>query len=80
MILTFLLSGSCLTMKMAHGLQWGPLVPPPLLGETCLVRDHLAAGEGRGEGELEEWGSGVEKDSGEVAKSVGEFSEREAGV
>ena len=36
MILTFLLSGSYLTMKMAHGLGWGPLVLPPLSGETCV--------------------------------------------
>ena len=35
MILTFLLSGLCLTMKMARGLGWGPLVLPPLSGETC---------------------------------------------
>ena len=36
MIPTVLLSGSCLTMKMAHGLGWGPLVLPPLSGETCV--------------------------------------------
>ena len=34
MTLTFLQSGSCLTMKMAHGLGWGPLVLLPLSGET----------------------------------------------
>ena len=33
MILTFLLSGSYLTMKMARGLGWGPLVLPPLSGD-----------------------------------------------
>ena len=64
-------------MKMAHGLGWGPLVPPPLLGETCLVCDHVAAGEGRGEGELEEWGNRVDRDSGEVSESVGELDEGE---
>ena len=67
-------------MKMAHGLGWGPLVRPPLLGETCLLRDHVAGGQGRGEGELDEWGNGVDGDSGEVSESVGEFGEREAGV
>ena len=36
MILTVLLSGSYLTMKMAHGLWWGHLVLPPLSGETCV--------------------------------------------
>ena len=34
MTLTFLLSGSYLTMKMVHGLGWGPLAPLPLSGET----------------------------------------------
>ena len=33
MILTFLLSGSYLTMKMARGLGWGPLVLPALSGD-----------------------------------------------
>ena len=36
MIPTLLLSGSYLTMKMAHGLGQGPLVLPPLSGETCV--------------------------------------------
>lgn len=45
MILTFLLSGSCLTMKMARGLGWGLLVLP-LSGETCWVRDCMAGGLG----------------------------------
>ena len=27
----------CMTMKMAHGLGWGPLVLPPLSRETCWV-------------------------------------------
>ena len=66
MILTFLLSGSCLTMKMAHGLGWGPLVLPPLSGETCWVRDCVAGEEGSGEGE-----------SGEVSGLVGELDEGE---
>ena len=48
MIPTVLLSGSCLTMKMAHGLGWGPLVLPPLSGETCWVHDPV---EGAGEEE-----------------------------
>ena len=46
LILTFLLSGSCLTMKMARGLGWGPQVLPPLSGETCWVCDHVAGGWG----------------------------------
>ena len=49
MILTFLLSGSCLTMKMARGLGWGLLVLP-LSGETCWIRDCVAGGLGSGEG------------------------------
>ena len=73
MILAFLLSGSYLTMKMARGLGWGPLVLPPLSGETCWVRDRVAGGEGRGEGELGRWGSGVEGESGEVLGSVGKL-------
>ena len=48
MTLTFLLSGSCLTRKIAHGLGWGPLVLPPLSGETCWVHDPV---EGAGEEE-----------------------------
>ena len=58
MILTFLLSGSYLTVKMAHGLGWSPLVLPPLSGETCWVCDPVAAGEGSGEGRRT-WGDGV---------------------
>ena len=73
MTLTFLLSGSCLTRKIAHGLGWGPLVLPPLSGETCWVCDHVAGGEGRGEGELGRWGNGVEGESGEVLGSVGKL-------
>ena len=73
MIPTFRLSGSCLTMKMAHGLEWGPLVPPPLSGEACWVRDHVAGEEGSGEGESGRWGSGVEGGSEEVSESVGEL-------
>ena len=46
MILTFLLSGLCLTMKMARGLGWGPLVLPPLSGESCT--DPVAEGKERG--------------------------------
>ena len=33
MILTFRLSGTYLTMKMARGFGWGPLVLPPLSGD-----------------------------------------------
>ena len=76
MILTFLLSGSYMTMKMAHGLRWGPLVLPPLSGETCWVCDRVAEGEGRGEGELGRWGSGVEAESGEISGPVGELGRR----
>ena len=65
MILSFLLSGSYLTMKMAHGLGWGPLVLPPLSGETCWVHDCMAGEEGGGEGESGRWGSGVKGESGE---------------
>ena len=51
MILSFLLSGSYLTMKMAHGLGWGPRVLPPLSGETCWVHDRGGgAGGSRGDG------------------------------
>ena len=78
MILTFLLSGSCLTMKMARGLGWGLLVLP-LSGETCWVRDCVAGWLGRGEEGLGEWGHGDEKGSGEVSESAGEFSEGEEG-
>ena len=46
MTLTFLLSGSYLTMKMAHGCGWGPLVLPPLSGETCV--GYVTVGVGRG--------------------------------
>ena len=34
-------------------------------------------GEGRGAGELERWGSGVEGESGKVSESVGELDEGE---
>ena len=67
MILTFLLSGSYLTMKMAHGLGWGPLVLPSLRG----MRGR------RGEGESGRWGSGAEGESGEVSVPVGELDEGE---
>ena len=53
MILTFLLSGLCLTMKMARGLGWGPLVLPPLSGESCtdpVGTDPVAEGKERGGG------------------------------
>ena len=40
-------------MKMAHGFEWGPLVLPPLSGETCWVHDCMAGEEGGGEGEEE---------------------------
>ena len=71
MIPTVLLSGSCLTMKMAHGLGWGPLVLPPLSGEMCWVCDHVAGGEGSGEEDSGRWGSGVKEESGEVSRPVG---------
>ena len=77
MIPTFRLSGSCLTMKMAHGLEWGPLVPPPLSGEACWVRDHVAGEEGSGEGESGRWSSRVKGESGEVSGPVGELDEGE---
>ena len=64
-------------MKMAHGIGWGPLVLPPLSGETCWVCDRVAEGEGRGEGELGRWGSGVEAESGEISGPVGELDEGE---
>ena len=63
MILTFLLSGLCLTMKMARGLGWGPLVLPPLSGESCtdpVGTDPVAEGKERGE-ESGRWGSGAER-------------------
>ena len=64
-------------MKMAHGLGWGPLVLPPLSGETCWVHDCMAGEEGGGEGESGRWGSGVEGESGEVSRPVGELDEGE---
>ena len=69
MILSFLLSGSYLTMKMAHRLGWGPLVLPPLSGEMCWVHDCTAGEEGRREGESGRWGSRVEGESGEFQAS-----------
>ena len=77
MIPTFLLSGSYLTMKMAHGIGWGPLVLPPLSGEMCWVCDHVAGREGSGEGESGRWDSKVEGESGEVSGPVGELDEGE---
>ena len=65
MTLTFLLSGSYLTMKIAHGLGWGPLFLPPLSGETCV-------------GYMTVWQVGTEKgegESGEVSGPVGELDE-----
>ena len=64
-------------MKMARGLRWGPLVLPPLSGETCWVQDHVGGGERRGEVESGRWGSGVEGESGEVSGPVGELDEGE---
>ena len=67
MILTFLLAGSYLTMKMACGLGWGPLaLLTSLRGNICQVHEGVVGGEGRGEGESGRWGSGVEGESGEV--------------
>ena len=63
-------------MKMAHGLRWGPLVLPPLSGETCWVQDRVGGGERRGEVESGRWGSGVEGES-EASGSVGELDEGE---
>ena len=63
MILTFLLSGSYLTMKMAHRLRWGPLVLPPLSGETCVGYMTMCQGgkevgrESRGDGVVGSRGS-----------------------
>ena len=56
MTLTFLLSGSYLTMKIAHGLGWGPLVLPPLSGETCVgYMTMWQVGTEKGEGESGRW-------------------------
>ena len=65
-------------MKMAHGLGWGPLVRPPVSGETC-AGDVIVWQWGR-EGERGNWRKGVagfEGESGEVAESVGELDEGE---
>ena len=56
MIPTFLLSGSYLTMKMAHGLGWGPLVLPPLSGETCVGYVTVLQGGKEGGGGVGEMG------------------------
>ena len=77
MILTFLLSGSYLTMKMACGLGWGPLALLPLSGEPCRVHDRVAGGGRKGWGESGRWGSGAEGESGEVSGPVGELDEGE---
>ena len=56
----------------------GPSGPATSLrGNICWVLDHVAGGEGRGEGESGRWGSGVEGESGEVLGSVGELDEGE---
>ena len=58
--------------------QVGPSGPATSLrGNMCWVRDHVAGGEGRGEGESGRWGSGVEGESGEVLGSVGVLDEGE---
>ena len=78
MILTFLLSGSCLRMKMAHGLRWGPLVLPPLSGEICVEYVTVwwrRRGKGRGGRESQGEGVAVEEESGEVSESVGKLHE-----
>ena len=72
MILTFLLSGSCLTMKMAHGLGWGLLVLPHLPGETCAGSVTIALAMGGG-WESGRWGSRLEGESGEVSGPVGKL-------
>ena len=62
MILTFLLFGSCLTMKMARGFGWGRLVLPPLSGETCtdsVGTDPVVGGGGRGGGKGSGWEDAV---------------------
>ena len=64
-------------MNMACGLGWGPLALLPLRGNICWVRDHVAGGEGRGEGESGRWGSGIEGESGEILGSVGKLDEGE---
>ena len=76
MILTFLLSGSYLTMKMAHGLGWGPLVLPPLLGETHAGYLTWQGGK-EGGGRVGEMGYRAEGESGEVSVPVGELDEGE---
>ena len=77
MILIFLLSGSCLTMKMAHGLEWGPLVLPPLSGETCV--GYLTLGLGAKEAGKGSRGDGVagSRGSQESSRPVGELDEQE---
>ena len=80
MILTFLQSGSCLTMKVAHGLGWGPLVLPPLSGETSagyVIAWQGGGKRGGGIGGMWQWGWG---DSGDVSESVCEFGEGKGGV
>ena len=68
----------CMTMKMAHGLGWGPLVLPPLSEETRVgYATCVAVVEGRGKGELGRWDSRVEWESGEVSRPIGQLDEGE---
>ena len=77
MILTFLLCGSYLTMKMAHGLWWGLLVLPPLSGETCAGYVTMwQVGKEGGRGSRRDGVAG-EGESGEVSVSVDELDEGE---
>ena len=63
---------------MAHGLGWGPLILPPLSGETCVGYVTMwGGGERSGEGESGRWGSGVYGESGDVLGSAGELDEGE---
>ena len=77
MILTCLLSGSS-DNENGTWTQVGPSGPATSLrGNMCWVPDPVAGGEGSGDGESGRWGSGVEGESGEVSRPVGELDEGE---
>lgn len=58
-------------MKMAHGFWWASWSPP---SEGKTSWNASWQGGRKREGELEEWGNGVDGDSGEVSESVREAS------